>query len=740
MTGVNYDVNATLRTSGSFAREASLAATAGDALGSSWARMGDKIVGAGERVRGTFMETSAMLGSLGAKVVGGGLVTGLGMATAKGVEFNNTMEQGALGLATMYQMFGVAEGLEKNVQLAQAFQKELVAIADASPGTTQDMITAYQSAAPAMSSVTKDLLRQRDIMENLATLAWTNDMGSYQQMGADFGRIIKGGAGTDVSMFMRLSEPIAKAFEEVTGQQAKTGEAFTQQFNDMAKASGETALQIMEKVIGSVPPEFNAAFGQSFDGVMASVESTLLKLAGDFSKPLYDAMRDVMVYDLMGDGPLSDQAFGKLREAAFFAGGALADLFEEAASRLIETVDYVANNWQSIAATIQEAGVAAGKAIQVAITVGIARHVIGSSIIAAGKIAAAFDGAKGAFSTIGDFLGKQIRQTHMGLARGMKGKGAGITGAMGRGLGGVFGKLDGSKGPLNIFRGMDAGILKITSLVTVVGSLGAVATMGALALGGIAVAIGGVAAWFVSKWDEISGALVTGLENGSISLLPLITSLYTFYLRLQLVGEALMGTTTAADIAGGGISFLTTAVDVATATLSPFIYALGVMVGAWGILKTTLLGVMTVILGFVKLGNTIGAISDATLARAQAYHAEFANSTRDTFQKSQDLFKAAGAIADAQLSPLDYEKAKARAGELERGLIDAIKGTGAGGPGGDGKGGGRAKKPAVKIDKVVVEVKLDDPDPDRLFASFLPKMVKLADARTQAYDTLDAGS
>jgi hypothetical protein len=40
----------------------------------------------------------------------------------------------------------------------------------------------------------------------------------------------------------------------------------------------------------------------------------------------------------------------------------------------------------------------------------------------------------------------------------------------------------------------------------------------------------------------------------------------------------------------------------------------------------------------------------------------------------------------------------------------------------------------TKIDKVVVEVKLDDPDPDRVFSSFLPRMQALADKRIQPYE------
>jgi hypothetical protein len=100
------------------------------------------------------------------------------------------------------------------------------------------------------------------------------------------------------------------------------------------------------------------------------------------------------------------------------------------------------------------------------------------------------------------------------------------------------------------------------------------------------------------------------------------------------------------------------------------------------------------------------------------------------------LAAASEKIANAQLTPLDYAKAEEKAKALEKSLMDALSGTSKK-PGEEGKG--RAKKPSVKIDKVVVEVKLDDPDPDRVFSSFLPQMVALADKRRQAYDTMEVG-
>jgi hypothetical protein len=533
---------------------------------------------------------------------------------------------------------------------------------------------------------------------------------------------------------MKLASPIKAAFEEATGQVALTGEKWSQQWNLAVQQGGDLGLRVMEKVLSNVPPEFAAAFGASFGGVLASVESKLVKLAGDFGKPLFDAMRDVMVYDLVGDGPFSEEGFGKLREIAFFSGGVIADAFEEAASRMIEMTDYVANNWRSIAAMIKEAGLVAGVAIKSAIVVGMTRYFVGSAMIVAGKMAEMFEAAKAGGGAAAGWIGEQAKQTHMAMARGMKGGGSGMLGAAGRGMGGLLGREKGTD--FNRF-GLDKSILKMASLSATIGSLGVVATMVGTALGGIVVAIAGVGAYFVENWNRITGAIVVGLESGQITLVPLMVSLYTFYQRLVMVGEALMGGGSAVDTVNGGLSFLTTVIDMVSGALSWFIWGLSIMVGAWATLKLGMLGVMHVILAIVELANTLGAVSDSTLERARGNVAAFGDSVDATFHKADMLAAASEKIADAQLTQADYAKAEEKAKQLQQSLADALAGKTA-----DSAGGKKGRAPAakVKIDKVVVEVDMRDPDPDRLFSQFIPKLEAMADRRIQPYEALEQGS
>jgi hypothetical protein len=179
-------------------------------------------------------------------------------------------------------------------------------------------------------------------------------------------------------------------------------------------------------------------------------------------------------------------------------------------------------------------------------------------------------------------------------------------------------------------------------------------------------------------------------------------------------------------------------IDMVSGALSWFVWGLSIMVGAWASLKLAMQGVMWAILKIVELANTLGGVSDDTLARANSNYQAFGDSVEATFHKADMLAAASQKIADAQLSPADYAKAEEKAKQLQQSLADALKGTGTDASG--KKGGGRAAPSKVKIDKVVVEVDMRDPDPDRLFSTFIPKLEAMADRRVQPYEALEQGS
>lgn len=778
--GVNYDVNAWLRTKGSFGREVSSAASAADTFGKRYESMAGKFMSAGRKIRGSFGLIAADLGKAALLVGGAGLAGALAAATKQGVTFNDTMEQGALGLATMYQTFGVSEGLESNLKLARAMQSELIKIADASPGTNEDIFTAYQAMSPGVSGVTQDLERQRDLMSKMAVMSWTT-AGDYKQMGADVGRIVRGLAGADVQVFSVLQPAIEKAFTSVTGKQV-AGD-FAQQFNKLAKKDGDKALRIFEKALETIGPEFNEAFGQSFSGILATTESRLKALGGVFGKPIFDAGKKAL-NKLNTEGVLRDgKAWEGLQTAALFAGDLLAQGVERSMDMANRAAVWVSEHWVEAATMLRDAGLVAGAAIKSALVIGGARLAAGTAVSMVGRLIAGGGALMAAAQPVVGWMRKRMAKD-----AGLKGKAArtaSISKLAAGGLarparaakaaGGFAGKAGGAlaestgfaafvgmmrtkfrslgkdlsknkyidafvrttKNDLAKLGGMWSRVApkreavgRFASAGLMFGSLATVAGIAGIALGGVMVAIGGVAAYFVSNWQRISGAIVQGLEDGSITLVPLITSLYTFYLRLQLVGEALLGGSSATDMISGGLNLMTGAVDMASATLSWFIKGLSIMVGAWGTLKLGMLGILAIIEQIVRLGVKLRVVDKSVLDRGRANIDEYARGVQDTFTRADELARAADAIAEAKLSPLDVKKAEAKAKELQNKLSDALSGKNKGKD-------GRPAKPAVKIGKVVVEMDMRDPDPDRLMAGFIPRLEAMADKRVQPYDAID---
>lgn len=752
--GVTYDVNAFLKTQGSFQKEMSGAARGADRLGRSYGSMSDRMISAGERVRGNFVATGREL-ARGAILAGAaGLAGGIAMAAREGVKFNDMMEQGALGLGTMYTTFGLtvnsAEVLTgemtefaKATELAKSMQKELFDIAKKSPATFEDMATAYQAMAPGVSGVTGDLIRQRDLMKKIAVLGFTTG-GDFKQLGMDVGRIVTGVAGADVAVFRTLGPNIKKSFREfeahrmVAENKAKDLEGayekvdkvlakgdFAAHFNKIAKADGEAALTIFENALAGISEEINAAFGASFGGVMATAASELQVLGGAFGKPLMESMTKAAL-GATGEGGVFEGA--GLEGAARFAGGQLARAADYLFGRLISGAEYISANWATIATKIQEAGVLAGVALKAASAVATARLVAGYGMIAVGKGAQAAQALGGAGRAVGGGMRKRARGLHMGIGRGMAGqKGGGMAGGMGRGLGKVFGKLD-SKSVLGIFKGFDKGLLKVATMGTMIVAAGAAASVLAIALSGVMVIAGSLAAYVISNWSEIKTSLIQGFEDGKITLVPLITSMYTLWERAKLTGEALFGVTDATSIMAGGIGMMTGAIDFMSTVLGATIGAISIMVGAWGALKLGMMGVMKVILAVAELGAKIGAVDEKTITRARSNYAKYAAGVDDTFTRADQLARAGEAISNATLDPMKLKAAEDRAKSLEEALGDMLSGDGKDGKDGDGRNG---KKSTIN-QKIVINT--TDPDVDRLMAGFINYAERQSDKRVQAYE------
>jgi hypothetical protein len=732
---VNYDVNAWLRTKGSFKREVGQAARAAETFGRSYTSMSSRLVAGGNAIKGSFGGIATALAGSAALLGGGMLAAGVGQAVGEGLEFLNTMESSKMTVATIYQMFGLASKeqdvlngkvteFKKNLEQSEAVQARIRKIAETAPGGFAEINQLYQFSAAGMMGATQDLERQMQMLQKMSVMAGVVD-NDFKQLGADFGRMLSGQAGADIRTFQVLKGPIEEATMAVMGLK-KAPADLAQAFN---KLDAGSRLKILEKVLGKIPKEAVDEWSNTFEALTSAADSSLKDLKGTLAMPLRDSIKTALKGANAESGMFGPSTFRGLQEAALFAGEKMAGVFDRAWAGLAKTADHVAKNWRDIATNIRDAGFAAGLAIKSAVAVAVSRYIMGTAIAAAGKAMAGGRALVEAGKPIAAWIGKQQKTTHAGMARGMAGKGSGILGGMGRGMG----KAMGSDGGLGFGRGLDKGLLKLMSLVTTVGSLATVAGMAGAALGGVAVLVAGAAAFFISNWRQISGSLAEGLQNGTITLVPLITAMYTFWLRLRLVGEAIFGATSAAGTMNTGITFMASAVDMASGTLSWFVKGLSIMVGAWGLLKIGMLGIMSVILGIIDVANSLGAVSDETAARAKRNYDKFSSGIDDTFHKADQLASAAEAIGKAQLSPLDIKKSEARAAELSKTLGDLLSGKGK-----DGKG--RSGKAAVKIAKVELNIDMRDPDPDRLFGQLVPKLERMADRRVQPYEALEDGA
>lgn len=743
--GITYDVRANLKTAGSFQREAIGMARAADTVGKSYASMSSRLVSAGERVRGTFGQTAREWARMGAMAAGGALVGGVAAAASEGVRFNSEMEQGRLGLATMYQLFGVAGQSQavmtgqmtefaKASELAAGMQAELYDIAKKSPATYEDIATAYSAMAPGVTGVTKDLKRQRDLMEKVSLLAFTTG-GDYKQMGADVGRIVRGLAGADVAVFSQLEPNLREAFKKVTGKETEAD--FAQMFNKLAKQSGDTALKIVEVAVDGVSKEAATAFGKSFGGLASTMKSEGMTLAGAFAAPLMDSLKRAMS---RATGKVGISTFGggmdTMENAASFAGQQLSKAADKLFDRLHRGAWYVATHWRDIATKIQEAGVLAGAALKAASVVATARLVAGYGMIIAGKGMAAAQVVGAGMRRGREGFGAMARRRHMAIGRGMGGrKGGGGLGMLGRGLSRITGKIGGGKGGLRLFRGMDKTILKFATLAPLIAGVGVAAGGLALAFSGVAVVVGGLAAYVATSWDEIKASLVGAIESGKISLLPLITSLYTFYERLRLVGVAMFGGTDAATVMVSGLDMLTGAVDFASMVLGGMIDIVAYGIEAFGAFRLAFSALLQLIGDGLRVMSKIpkvgdgldGAIASIDGIRDSAYGAASANlKTADRFHKAAD------AVRDAQLTPMQFAAAQKKAKDLQQSLSDMLAGK--------DKDKDKRAPGGTKIGKVEVVINTTDPDPDRLFAAFIKKTAGLADRRVQAYGAIEQGT
>ncbi|MGB1275457.1 MAG: hypothetical protein ACPG77_06875, partial [Nannocystaceae bacterium] len=249
-----------------------------------------------------------------------------------------------------------------------------------------------------------------------------------------------------------------------------------------------------------------------------------------------------------------------------------------------------------------------------------------------------------------------------------------------------------------------------------------------IAFGILATLVGGVAAYIIENWKDISKAIIKGLDDGTISLVPLLTSLYTLWARLTMVGETVLGGSDHVSKFNGLLNVLIAIIDAVSGSVAFFMKAMAYSMRIWGALKMAFLGVLLSVAALMAGLSKMGLI-DTPIERINANVESFMSGTQDTFRAADELLERARMIEDFEFSPVDLEKINKDAAKMEKSLKDMLAGLG-----GNGKKTNRAR---VNVQKVEVTFDMRDTDPDRLMGAFVKPLQRLADTRTQSYSAVE---
>jgi hypothetical protein len=407
--------------------------------------------------------------------------------------------------------------------------------------------------------------------------------------------------------------------------------------------------------------------------------------------------------------------------AADTVGRLLERPFMRGVKMLEDTITYLDQNWKQVANTVYHAIQIGGAAIKTAFAVGTAKLIGGLALAGAG----------GAFSG----LSKGVGAVRKGLAvtRPVAQKAA-------DGVSGFLAAL--SFGNSRLFSVTTGLLPKMLGLAFAMAPLILLAGAAAFVFGGLAVIVGGIAAYVVSKWDEIAGSIRKGLEDGTITLRPLITAAMVLWEKMKAVGAAFLGGTTGADMMKGAINFATKAVEWLTsgvvlllegvAMFMEFVATSVDMIKAITNPSGVAGGMQDAVARTQEIMRTEG-ITDAKRAAAIMRDREASGkygevSFSDRMRKTADgLRVAARAASDAGLKDLDFESIEQMTQKAEDNLKKLI--------GGDTPDTKTPKGHTTNIGTLNMNVDLREKDPDRLMRGLFEPIQNLARAPTASpYD------
>lgn len=497
-----------------------------------------------------------------------GLATGIAFAAAKGAEFNASMESSRNTIAGTLQLYNhsakATNQLAENMKVAEGAMYEIQKIADAAPGELGDITNMFQNMLPGARSITGDMRRILDMTQNLALYTPTLTGGDFITSGAQVSRILTGSAGAEMDTWKRLAPVITEVgmeMDKLTGKgkvftKYLEGEKLTMAFN---KLDADTRFALVEKALGRQGPVLAKMYEESWEGASASFISGWRKVAAAGTQPLFESAKAALIKANKEGGVFDKKNQEALTIAAAKIGGVLNETFTRMLERGASGIQYLADNWETIANRVYHGMQYGAGLIKAAFAFGAARMLVGAAAIAAsmavngagagyrglkagaGAVRRGVSGVKGAASKFKPF--KAIKEVFDAVTYDY---GALVDGVERKSK--VWGALG------SVFSNVAAGAVMLVPTLIIAG-----VALGALSLA--LVAAGGIAAYIASRWDELSASIVKGFEDGSVTLRPLVVSAMVFWEKLKLVGEAFIGGVTGASMMQTAINGASLAVD-----------------------------------------------------------------------------------------------------------------------------------------------------------------------------------
>jgi hypothetical protein len=691
-------------------------------------------------------QTQAMLGAASAvgkysAAIGGMAVAGgLGMMVAKGAELNAGMEKATNTIAGTLQLFnhsaGAADQLGQNIKIAGAAMEMLSKIADDSPGEMRDVQMLFQNMLPGARSVTGEMGRIMELTKSLAVYTPTLG-GDFGLVGAQMSRMLTGGAGAEMEVWKTLQVPILKAGQamDLYGQKGKKvfsatqaeGEKLTQAFNKLSK---EDRLRVVEAAMKGGADDLAKMYAKSWEGASSSAISSLRKIAASFTKPMFEAIKSALIKANGEGGVLGKDGLQKLRTAAAAVGGLLTKGLVKVIGGIEKGATYLSNNWESVANTVFHAMQIGAGLLKGAFAWGLTKMIAGAAIIAA------------AFAVkTGTAVGKGI-SAGMGAGKSAV-KGVASFAANTKKFVDTVTKGNPISNALGAVTGLIQGFSKIAVFAAVMVPLLLVAGAAFAVIGVGLVAVAGIAAYLVSKWDELSASIVKGFNDGTVTLKPLITAAMVLWEKMKKVGEALVGGATGGSMMQWAIDLAAKAVDAVTNAVSGLLSMTATFI-RW-------VGKAADIVDFVA-GETdaskIGKKTDELMARSTMdygeaykvvlgkYHAgdykdEFANPfSKSANEMADEVDRIANAFDSAGLKDIDFGAIDQMTESLTEELKKIL------GIGDDPKNN-RAKGASVNIGHLTQQFDLRGEDPDRAMVAWVEPIERMA--RTPGGSSLDVG-